>query len=395
MTPATPDVTAARRRRWPTVVVAVIAALALVAGGLLGAAALIVKQAPQVATLSAAKPGTWSSVVLPAPAANGDGTPFTIFVKPGSSDKVMLFFGDGGLNWNGDTAIQPVTLASSVIGGGNFYSPNLPFYEVNSFGGILRTTAGNPFSDYTTVYIPTTTGDLGIGDAARTFTSESGEKSTAFFNGHNNTKAALAWVYGQAAQPGTVLVAGSGTGGLSAAIWLGDVADHYPSAALFQYSDSAYFAASAFPSVVDPVWGADFESRYGFAITRNPLKDAITFNSARYGSRLTTLVSQTLLDKTLAAFSASLDGGYYSPQAGSDWNYGLKSTLRTLIESPPGVSLFLTNVDADSRGETPHILASKDRYTSSEQDGVTLETWLSNAVNHGDTRSFGLGYLRQ
>ncbi|GAA0990388.1 hypothetical protein GCM10009563_01150 [Subtercola frigoramans] len=373
---------------------AVIAALALVAGGVLGAAALLVKQAPAVSTLSAAKLGTWSSVVVAAPAANGDGTPFTIFVKPGSSDKVMLFFGDGGLNWNGDTAIQPVTLASSIIGGGNFYSPNLPFYEVNSFGGILRTTADNPFSDYTTVYIPTTTGDLGVGDATRTFTSESGEKATAFFNGYNNTRAALDWVYGQVAKPETVLVAGTGTGGLSAAFWLGDVADHYASAALFQYSDSAYFAATAFPSVVE-VWGADFESRYGFAVTRNPLKDAVTYNSARYGSRLTTLISQTLLDKTLAAFSASLDGGYYSPQAGSDWNYGLKSTLRVLVDSLPGVSVFLTNVDADSRGETPHILASRDRYTSSEQDGVTLETWLSNTVNHGDSRSFGLEFLRQ
>ncbi|CAN5299316.1 hypothetical protein BH09ACT6_BH09ACT6_27420 [soil metagenome] len=376
-------------------VVAVLLATGLVAAGLFGAGALVVERAPAVSSLADATPGRWSTVTLDAPAENGDGSPFSIYVKPGSSNNLMVFFGDGGLNWNGETSIQPVTLASSIFGGGNFYAPNVPFYEVNTFEGILRADARNPFADYTTVYVPTTTGDLGIGDTTRTLTSESGEKSTALFNGFNNTRAALDWVYGTVAAPGKVLVAGSGSGGLTAAIWLGDIGDHYASVPLYEYSDSAYFAASAFPSVVDSVWRADVEARYGFAVTRNPLKDAVTYNTARYGSRLTTLVSQTLLDKTLASFSAGLDGGYYSPQAGSDWNYGLKSTLRALASPSVGTSVFLTDVDADGRGETPHILATKDRYVAAAQNGVSLETWLSNAVNHDNPQSVGFEFLTQ
>ncbi|MEF2976469.1 hypothetical protein [Subtercola sp. YIM 133946] len=395
MTPEHPDSVPTRVRRWPTVVLSIVASVALVAAGLLAASALILARAPSATSLGDAKQGIWSSVTLSQPAANGDGSPYQIYVKPGSSQNLMIFFGDGGLNWSDESATQPVTFSSSVFGGGNFYSPNVPFYIANTFGGMLSTESRNPFRDFTSVYIPTTTGDLGIGDGTASFRTDDGKTVTSEFNGYNNTSAALAWVYANVADPAKVLVAGSGTGGLTAAFWLSPVGDHYADAPLYEYSDSAYYAAADLAYVIDPVWHAQFENRFGYSLTGTPLKDAVTFNTARYGDRLTTLVSQSLLDKTNAAFSADLDDNSYSLQTGGDWNYGMKQTLRTMLKADQPPQLFLTDFGANRWGETQHILAPSPAFWAASEDGVTLDAFLSRAVIDGHPVSAGVGYLTQ
>lgn len=378
----------------------VIAVIILVAGGLTAATALIFAQPPTATSLAGAKPGAWSSVTLPSPAVNSDGSAYQIFVKPGAgagaaNGNVMIFFGDGGMTWNGSTTLQPVTLQSSVFGGGNFFTPNVPFYTVKSFGGVLSTDSRNPFADFTSIYIPTTTGDLGIGDAVATFGESGDTPVSANFNGYNNTTAALDWVYANVADPAKVLVAGSGTGGLTAAFYLKAVGDHYSTAALYEYSDSAYYAASEFPYVIIPVWQSQFQARFGFTPTRNPMKDAVTFNTAQFGDRLTTLISQSLLDKTDAAFSADIDDGGYSPQSGSDWNYGMKQTMRALRTADQPPQLFLTNYGANQYGETQHILATNHAFFDATEDGVTLDQWLASAVIDDNPISAGVGYLTQ
>ncbi|MCU1481216.1 MAG: hypothetical protein JWQ19_2002 [Subtercola sp.] len=398
---ATKPLSSSTRRRVVNVVVAVVASVVIIAVIAVAVGGLFLIRPGSVSTLSAATTGEWSKVTLPQPAENGDGTPYDMYVKPGSSKNLLIFFGDGGLSWSESTAVQPVTLGSSIFGGGNFYSPNVPFYVANTFGGILSNEARNPFADWTTVYIPTTTGDLGIGDATAKFIVSSGSGSsgpktvTARFNGYNNSSAALAWVYANVAMPGKVMVAGGGTGGLTASFWLSKVGDHYSSAALYEYSDSAYYAATLLSDVIDPVWEAKFEQRFGYTLSRAPLKDAVTFNTARFGDRLTTLISQTLLDKTDATFSADLDEGYYTVQAGSDWNYSMKQTMRALLGADQPPSLFLTDFGANQYGETAHILSTNPSFWLATQDGVALDQWLADAVINDDARNAGVDYLYQ
>ncbi|MEA9986162.1 hypothetical protein [Subtercola sp. RTI3] len=391
MTPAPPP-RQRRRRRWPFIVVGavLVVVLAVVVTG-----AVVLKRAPSVSSLSEAHAGAWSSVTLGSPARNGDGSAYNIFVKPGTGKGLMVFFGDGGLNFTAETAVQPVSLATTIFGGDNFYSDHLPFYEVNTFGGLLSASDQNPFAGYTTVVIPTTTGDLGVGDTTTSTVSKGGQAATSVFNGYANTRAALDWVYANVPSPDTVMVAGTGTGGLSSAIWLGDVGAHYRTQPLTEYSDSSFIEASSFPIVIDGVWQADFEHRFGFSPTRSPLTAATVYNTGLFGSRLTTLLSQTLLDRSSAAFSAELDDGYYSPQAGADWNFQLKSALRTLTASDVGATVFVTNYGADAHGETPGLLATGDLFGSATQDGVTLEQFVTRAVQGGHPVSAGLALLEQ
>ncbi|RFA06950.1 hypothetical protein B7R21_17710 [Subtercola boreus] len=390
------------RRRWPFVVVAIV--LVVILAAVIGAA-LVIKRAPTVSALADAQPGAWSSVPLGEPAQNADGSAYNLFVRPGTGTTtgtgstgtdLIVFFGDGGLNWNAGTTEEPMTPQSSLFGGGNFFTDNVPFYELNTFGGLLRTAADAPFASSTIVYIPTTTGDLGVGDARDvTMTTLDGPSATADFNGYNNTTAALDWVYANIADPASVLVAGSGTGGLNAAFWLGAVGDHYSAAPLFEYSDSSFVTAAALGPTIDPLWGSQFESRYGFTPGSDPLAAAVVHNQSRFGDRLTTLLSQTTLDRTLAGYSAGLDDGYYTPQAGADWNYAMKSTFRSLVPVGVGAYVYVTDTGADSNGETRHVLSTVDAFQTDRQNGITVEEWLSAAVQGGHPESVGEELLRQ
>ncbi|RFA23355.1 hypothetical protein [Subtercola boreus] len=393
MTATQPERTRTRRRRWPFILIAAVLVLAIAA---VIVAAVAIKRAPTVGALADAQPGQWSSIPLPAPARNGDGSSYSLFVKPGSGANLIVVFGDGGLNWNEQTTREPITPQSSFFGtGGNFYSDNVPFTALSSFGGLLRTDAPAPFGDSTIVYIPTTTGDLGVGDGqAVTMTSEEGDTATADFNGYNNSRAALDWVYENVPAPAGVLVAGAGTGGLNAAFWLGDVGGHYSDVPLIEYSDSSFITAAALPYTIGALWQSQFTTRFGFAPGTDPLRSAVVHNTAAFGSRLTTLLSLSMLDRTLAGFSAGLDDGYYTPQAGADWNYAMKSTVRALTTDGGGVYVYLTEAGADSRGETRHVLSTVDSFQTDRQDGVTVEEWLAAAVA-GHPESVGAQLARQ
>ncbi|PPF89495.1 hypothetical protein C5B96_00940 [Subtercola sp. Z020] len=386
---------APRRRRRRALAAA---ALVLLLFGVSAAVAAVVltQRPPEHSALADATPGEWSSIPLAAPALNGDGSAYDMFVRPGSSRDLVVFFGDGGLNWNELTTAEPITPQSSLFGGGNFFYDSVPFHQPASLGGLLRPDAAAPFAASTIVYIPTTTGDLGVGDAkAVTMTSETGDSATADFNGYNNTRAALDWVYANVADPTSVLVAGAGTGGLNAAFWLGDVGAHYDSAPLFEYSDSSYVTAAALAGTIDPLWTTQFSARFGFEPTNDPLRAAVTHNGKLFGDRLRTLLSQTTLDRTLAGFSVGIDDGYYTPQAGADWNYAMKASFRAVTALDARTSVYVTDTGADANGETRHVISTVDAFQNDRQNGVTAEEWLAEAVQGGHPESVGADLLRQ
>ena len=387
------------RRRLVFVAVAVVLVVVAV---VVIVSVVSVKRAPSVSTLSDAQPGQWSSVALPVPAQNADGSGYELFVKPGTgagaaAGDLIVFFGDGGLNWNAQTTLEPITNQPGLLGGGgDFYYDSVPDRVPGDFGGMLRTDADAPFAAATIVYIPTTTGDLGVGDGQSVaLTSPDQTRATADFNGYNNSRTALDWVYDNLRDPRTVVVSGAGTGGLNAAFWLGDVGLHYDSARLLQYSDSSFVTAARLGETIDPLWRSQFAERFGFEAGNDPLRAAVTHNQQLFAGRLTTLISQTLLDRTLAGYSAGIDGGYYSPQAGADWNYAMKSTMRALQAPDVGAYVYLTDTGADSHGETRHIISTVDAFSLDRQDGVTAEQWLTEAVQNGHPESVGAEFLKQ
>lgn len=166
------------------------------------------------------------------------GTPYLFHVRPGDSDKLLLFFNGGGACWWGeacDLEVEP-----------NIHTPvadvaNDP-REDGGTGIFDLENEENPFADYTMVFLPYCTGDvfIGSGETTYTYTVDGEEKEiTVYHNGYINATTVLDWVYENVASPSTVVVTGSSAGALGSAFHTGPVAEHYTDASVVHLGDGA------------------------------------------------------------------------------------------------------------------------------------------------------------
>jgi Pectinacetylesterase len=86
-------------------------------------------------------------------------------------------------------------------------------------GGFLQRSADNPFADWTVVTVGYCTGDVGIGDRVT-------DDGLVQFNGRNNVKAVLSWVYANIPSPDRLLLAGASAGSFSLKFWANPIIQH-------------------------------------------------------------------------------------------------------------------------------------------------------------------------
>jgi len=165
-----------------------------------------------------------------------DGSEFKYYTRKGSPDQLLVYFSGGGACWTGkqcDTETDPTP-----------YAYNLANNDPRLINGIFNLThPDNPLADYTMVYVPTCTGDVGLGDSVATYRYhvEGGAEKTVTVNykGYQNSRSALSWVYDNVKNPETVVVSGSSAGGLAAPFYANIVAGHYPQARVVGIGDAA------------------------------------------------------------------------------------------------------------------------------------------------------------
>ncbi|MCB1926509.1 MAG: hypothetical protein KDH17_00590 [Rhodocyclaceae bacterium] len=146
--------------------------------------------------------------------------PFKFFVQPGDPSRLVVFHTGGGACWNG------LTCASSL--GERRGTYNIALAETSETllqaGGILDAMdAANPFADWTKVYIPYCTGDVGWGNVDTLYTViGAGGVPVPFVishRGYANIRAVTQWLKAYKIENGTpekVLVAGASGGGYAA-----------------------------------------------------------------------------------------------------------------------------------------------------------------------------------
>lgn len=168
-----------------------------------------------------------------------DGSEYSFFVRPGAdADKLLIYFQGGGACWNTFTCA------------GQFYDRTVgtPEEEVGGYQGIFDyENAENPFTEYTTVFIPFCTGDVHVGDATVDYTSA----LTVEHNGAVNAQSALDWTYQTYAEPSEVVVTGSSAGAIGAVYFSPQVMAQYPDAKVAAFGDGEVGAAPAGWSVLE------------------------------------------------------------------------------------------------------------------------------------------------
>jgi hypothetical protein len=136
-----------------------------------------------------------------------DGSPTGVAILPGSADAVLVYLAGGRACWSG-------TACSASPG--PFGRAEFEFLQLFAGGTIFdRTLAGNPFANWTIVFVPYCTGDVHLGDRV---TDHGGTAGSWQHRGYANLRAAVARIADDLPRPSQVVVAGSSAGGFGALV---------------------------------------------------------------------------------------------------------------------------------------------------------------------------------
>jgi hypothetical protein len=163
----------------------------------------------------------WEKVVPGGDCQCADGSEFAFWVREADPAKVVFFLEGGGACFDAETC------AFEGDGGENdFYNWSL-VREAPSYGGMFDTSqAGNPFADYTMIYVPLCTGDLYLGDTTREYSPDLTVQHKGFVDG----TAALSYLADEYPDAEQVVVVGKTAGSVAAPVYGGLAADALPDA---------------------------------------------------------------------------------------------------------------------------------------------------------------------
>jgi len=266
------------------------------------------------------------------------GTPYAFFFRSGNPEKLLVHFEGGGACWmssNCDVNQHPT------------YVPAIDMKQDPPPSGIFDfANPGNPFADYSVLFVPYCTGDVHLGNKTVTYSTPASERRPGstlriHHNGYGNAAAALRWTYRRVKTPRQVFVSGESAGAIASAFYADRVADHYTHAQIVQLGDSAGgYRAAMVPRLLEG-WGAtelmrsfksyvqadasklNFERLYIAAAHNHPKTQLAQFNTAEDETQLVFLnligvpnaVLPQLLEQNLADIRAVAPGfrSYTSP----------------------------------------------------------------------------------
>lgn len=160
-------------------------------------------------------------------------TLYAYWVRPGTSNKLLLYFQGGGGCWSAETCAP----------GSTFYDASVSENDhPASRGGILDfDNPDNPFREYHAVYIPSCTGDVHWGNNVRTYEKADGSELTIYHRGFTNAAAALEWAYTHVSAPQSIFITGCSAGSVGSIASAAYVIENYPEATVTQLGDSLAF----------------------------------------------------------------------------------------------------------------------------------------------------------
>ncbi len=187
------------------------------------------------ADLDSLAPG-WNVIKPGGDTTCSDGSPYEFYVRPGKTDRLMVYFQGGGACWTGTTCDPDLDPT---------YYVNLEKADPSRYDGIFRfDNPDNPLKDHSIVYAPYCTGDVHLGDAVESYQAPQTEEHPAHpftvqHKGFTNTDAVLDWTYAHFFTPADIFVAGSSAGSIPSPYYAMRIAGQYPQARVAQLGDAS------------------------------------------------------------------------------------------------------------------------------------------------------------
>lgn len=351
---------------------------------------------PQVSSLQQINDDKLHMVKLGGQTMCSDGSPFSIFVRKGKSENLIIHFSGGGACWDGATCSAPVTFMN-FIGGDpelrSYYVPKIYKFIPKLITGLLDNKASNPLKDWNVVYIPYCTGDFHVGNVTNNY-NFNGKEFKIHHNGRNNVEAALQWMFNNFTKPAKILVSGESAGGYASAFWAPAVANHYSNDRIYQLSDASMLHSKRWPEIMDTVWKAESLSYLNFQIGEDVYESALLLRNDSMNYQIKHLHSNTLFDAVLTRFSAALN--HKSTTTNDfidDWSLTTLASMKKLDDSGLDYEYFLSSCQYDSIAHTtPHMLSGVN-FNNCVSDQVSFSDWLKKNVIDDEPISIGDNFL--
>ncbi|MCI0710696.1 MAG: pectinacetylesterase family protein [Chloroflexi bacterium] len=314
-----------------------------------------------------ALPTGWSKIEPGGETMCAYGTDYAYFVRPGNTDRLLVFFQGGGGCWNTETCRDD----GREFNGFMDTAITARDHPANAAGVLDLDNPENPFGEDTVLYIPVCTGDVHWGSAYTEF--EDGV--AVHFNGFTNATTALQWAYENIQQPESVFVTGCSAGSMGSMFHVPYIIEQYPTAHLTQIGDSLSLLNTTAPGI-DSIWQA-FDNVPDW-IPGLAEMDLSEWSTAQHYIEIANFYP----DYTFGEVNSNADRVqvfYTFPEGEGDaaaWTAMLDRHLNTIWDSVPNYRSFTI-------GGNTHCLLPRDAFYDYEIDGVRLVDWIA-ALDRGE-----------
>ncbi len=319
--------------------------------------------------LSELDPNAWNELRPGGETSCSRGSEYAFFVRPGTTNKIVVDFIGGGACWNETTCSIAGAIFSDSV------APVRRAVEENMPQGIYdRENEENPVGDWTHVILPYCTGDIHWGNSS----TEYSDTLTIEHRGAVNTRAVLDWIYANVDAPEQIFVTGCSAGSYGSLAWSAYLAEHYEGVPTVQFGDSGAgvitesFFRDSFPSwnaeMILPAWIEELDPS---------MVDIFELDLADLYERVGTYYP----DNRFSQYNTSFDDNqafYYEAMGGEGgamgWNERMEASTSRIIESTPNYRNF------QAPGEQ-HCIILQPNFYEVESNGVRLVEWLDQLIN--------------
>lgn len=299
------------------------------------------------------QPG-WNTVLPGGDTSCAHGTPFQFWIRPGSSNDVLIFFQGGGGCWSAETCQQGSSWYNQVAGSQA---------SISQAGLFDFDHPENPFTDYTYVVVPSCTGDVYMGAKYKAY----GENVQIYHHGFINLSSALQFVFDTREQPDSIFVTGCSAGSPGSAIAAPRLIQHYPNTRVTQLGDSlgAIFDT---PDDMEELWGIqssipdwipDMPSAEAFTMSAYYVALANYYPNYRFGQY------NSLYDRVQQRYFSigQSDPAAYLAET-------LNTTLSQISEHAPNFRSYTAEGDL-------HCITPRPEFYSYTVNGVRFVDWIA------------------
>lgn len=331
---------------------------------------------------------------------SGNGKPFHGTIRLGEQpDKLLIFFGGGGVSWNEQTAARPNNLFTAHMKETYYFNDTEWMGDFLPSNGICADREENPFLDWTMINIPYSTGDFHCGAGDFPYTALDNTLRILPHHGYLNTMAILRMAKRWVKSSKTLLIAGVSAGGFGVALMAEDVIGEFPDCEnITCVVDGSLLLKDDWGRIAREVWKSP-EHIWKRLTGDNITLDSLAALHNKFGDKVKYLFTSSTRDALLVSCQNALDGKglTHDNASGLRFQKDLGTMCKQLIERIPNVGLYIFDSPIDNEEYrksdlTKHCVLDSPHMFEHREDGKTPCEWIMRAIE-GQVERTGLGLL--